>query len=88
VNQEALVAVVLSLGAAIAGFMGGRRNGALATETITLLKSQLDELRYKCEQIPVLQERIVVLEEMVTQRAKVDEVLEIVTEIREKMDAT
>jgi hypothetical protein len=85
-DQSTLAAIAMALGGAIAGYLGGRKNTPLAVETVTLLTSQLEELRAQCAQIPALHERIAILEELVTQRAKVDEVLEIVTDIREKVN--
>jgi len=84
-DQSAILAVAMALSGAIAGFLGGKRNGEIAAQTVTLLQAQVEELRTQCGQIPSLHERIAILEEMVTQRAKVEEVLEIVTEIKEKL---
>lgn len=86
-DQSAILAVAMALSGAIAGFLGGKRNGEIAAQTVSLLQTQVEELRLQCVQIPQLHERIAILEEMVTQRAKVDDVLVIVTEIREKLDA-
>jgi hypothetical protein len=83
-----LVAIATGAAGVLGGYVGGRRNTPLAESTITMLQAQLSELRLQVEIVPVLQQRIVVLEDLVTQRAKVDEVLEIVTEIRERFDAS
>lgn len=82
-----LIALLTSLGAGFGGFWSGRQVSQVAAQTVDMLKSQIEELRLRCEQIPMLQDRIVILEEMVTQRARVEEVFEIVTAIKEQLDA-
>jgi len=78
--------ILIGFAGVAGGYVGGKRNSSLATDTISLLQSQVTALQSQCSQIPALHERIAVLEELVTQRAKVNEVLEIVTEIKEKME--
>jgi len=87
VDLNSITTILIGLAGVAGGYVGGRKNSTLAGDTVTLLKTQVDELRTQCAQIPVLHERIAVLEELVTQRAKVNEVLEIVTEIKERLNA-
>ena len=86
-DLNSITTILIGLAGVAGGYVGGRKNSTLARDTITLLKTQVEELRTQCAQIPVLHERIAVLEELVTQRAKVNEVLEIVTEIKERLNA-
>lgn len=85
-DLNSAITILIGMAGVVGGYMGGRKNASVASDTVSMLQTQIETLKDQCSQIPVLLERIAVLEEMVTQRAKVDEVLGIVTEIREKLD--
>lgn len=99
---EALIATVIGLAGATGGYVGGRRTGlnqsfSVATDTVGLLQVQVDTLsRSEAEKTAVitdLRARVELLEQLVTQRAKVEEVYTavegvrtVVDQIKEKVD--
>lgn len=85
-DLSTVAAILTGIAGVVGGYVGGKKNNTLAESTVHLLQTQVDELRIQCGQIPALLERIAMLEELVTQRAKVEEVLAIVTEIQEKLN--
>jgi hypothetical protein len=87
VTFDAAVPVLIGLAGILGGWVGGRKNSALAQNTIALMSAQLDIIKQKADQIPALLERIAILESLVTQRADVEAVKEVVNRIEEKLDA-
>lgn len=67
-----------------AGFVAGRRG--VARQTVELLQIQVDALKHseqaKTEQVVALQGKVEVLEQMVTQKAAVEEVRVSVDEVK------
>lgn len=90
-----LIAILVGLAGSIGAYFGGRQvgKGARMSETMDLvgllstqveaLKTQVEMLTAECQQIPGLHQKIQWLEELATQRAQVEEVKTIVTDIRE-----
>lgn len=78
-----LVAVAAVLG----GFYGGRQTGRMQDQAIEALKTTVEEQQRRLATIPDLHGRILVLEDLVTQRANVDRVIEIVEDLQEKINA-
>lgn len=83
---EFILGAAIALAAVVGNYVGGKRNSALAESTINMLTARMDVFEREATRIPVLQERISILEEMVTQRADVETVKQIVTRIEEKLD--
>lgn len=83
---EFILGVAIALAAVVGNYVGGKRNSTLAESTINMLTARMDVFEREATRIPVLQERISILEEMVTQRADVETVKQIVTRIEEKLD--
>lgn len=81
------IGTAASMGAA--GFAAGRRG--VARQTIEMLQVQIETLntseQKKNDQIIALEGKVEVLEAMVTQRAAVNEVKEIVNRIAERIGA-
>jgi len=76
----------------IGAYFGGRyqarsQQSQIATDTVALLSTQITALKEQCDKIPTLQQEINVLRDLVTQRAEVEKVIEIVTRIEGKLDA-
>lgn len=91
-DTSAIIAILTGVAGVGGGWVGGRRgavaqNAALAQDTITLLTTRLNVMEDEAAKIPALMERIANLESLVTQRAEVDRVIQIVTRIEEKVDA-
>lgn len=89
---EAIIAILVGVAGVGGGWIGGRRgavtqNASLAQDTISLLTTRLNVMETEAAKIPALMERIVNLEALVTQRAEVERVIQIVTRIEEKVDA-
>lgn len=92
-DTNTVVTVLIGVAAVSGGWIGGRRNvvrenATLAQETITLLTTRLTVMESESAKIPTLMERIAVLESLVTQRADVETVKQIVTRIEEKLDGS
>ena len=81
-----IVAVLTGVAGVMGGWVGGRRNAAVASETVQMLTVQIEALQRECEKIPYLLDRIAVLEELVTQKAEVEAVKQIVIRIEEKLN--
>ena len=89
-DANAAITVLVGIAAVMGGWVGGRRNvvrenATLAQETITLLTTRLTVTESEAAKIPMLMERIAVLESLITQRADVETVKQIVTRIEEKL---
>jgi hypothetical protein len=91
-----LITMLIGLSAVGGGWAGGwaqgKRNSVtesstLAQGTISMLTARLTVMESEAAKIPALMERIVTLESLVTQRAEVEQVIEIVTRIEERLDA-
>lgn len=81
-----IVTILTGAAGVAGGWMGGRRNTTVASDTVQMLTVQIEALQRECSKIPHLLERIAVLEELATQKANVEAVKEIVTRIEEKLD--
>lgn len=91
-DTAAIIAILTGVAGIGGGWVTGRRgaisqNAMLAQDTIGLLNARLSFMEGEAAKIPVLMERITSLEALVTQRAEVEKVIEIVTRIEGKMDA-
>ncbi len=86
---EMIVQIGTAATIAGAGFVAGRRG--VARQTVELLQIQVDALKHseqaKTEQVVALQGKVEVLEQMVTQKAAVEEVRVIVERIATKVGA-
>jgi PII-like signaling protein len=90
-----MITIATGVAAAGGGYVSGRQVNRVQKETIEsqiagieALRVRIDEQDRRLQEIPQLNERISILTEMVTQRANVDRVIEIVTEIKEKLDGS
>lgn len=81
-----VVAVLTGVAGVAGGWYGGRKNTTVASETVQMLTVQIEALQRECEKIPHLLDRIAVLEELVTQKAEVEAVKQIVIRIEEKLN--
>jgi hypothetical protein len=86
IGIEFIVGCLIGLAAIAGAFVGGKRNAAIAADTIAILNTRMDIFEAESKKIPALMQRIGILEELVTQRADVEGVKEIVLRIEEKLD--
>jgi hypothetical protein len=84
---EFILGACIALAAIVGNYIGGRKNSSLAMDTIEILTRRMDQFESEANKIPGLNERIAILEELVTQRADVETVKAIVIRIEEKLDA-
>jgi len=84
---EFILATLIGVAGILGAFIGGRRNSSLAADTIGIIQTRMDVFESEARKIPALMQRIAMLEELVTQRADVEGVKEIVLRIEEKIDA-
>lgn len=84
-DANSIITIAIGVAGTVGGYMGGRKNSSIATETVSMLTTQIDTLKEQVEQIPILLNRIETLEGLVTQRADVETVKQIVTEIKGKL---
>lgn len=101
---EALITLLIGISGAAGGYVGGKRNGesaALGTamNTVELLQVQVNTLTSEGSSkdaiVTDLRARVELLEQLVTQRARVEEVYNavegvrtVVDQIKEKVDGT
>lgn len=85
---EVIVPAVAAVIGTAGGWIGGRKNVAIAQTTIQLLEAQVNAMQMSLNTLPELKARVKVLEDLVTQRANVEEVKNIVTRIEEKLNGT
>ena len=82
---------MFTIGAAIAGaatgFFGGRGARQYQSDAIAALSARVDDQQKSVDTIPGLKEEIRILTNLVTQRAEVERVIEIVTRIEEQLNA-
>lgn len=81
------VAFLVAIAAVVGGFFGGRQTGRMQDQAISALRTTVEEQQRHMALIPELQARILVLEDLVTQRANVERVIEIVEDLQEKINA-
>lgn len=81
-----IITLLVGVAVVIGGFFGGRQTSKAQDAAINALRTTIDEQQRIIDTIPAMQARINVLESLVTQRAEVDRVIEIVTSIEEKVD--
>jgi FtsZ-binding cell division protein ZapB len=95
-DTDTIVTVLTGLAGVTGGFFGGKRLGnqqiqTTAVNTVQLLQAAVAELKdqntLKDQKIAELGARVEVLEGLVTQRARVEEVHETVTRIAAKVGA-
>jgi len=88
-------AIATSVGMGAGGFIGGRLTGRntvsqIAADTVEMLQAQIESLKGDKDEreleIYELRSRVTVLEELVTQRADVDEVSAKVTRVQDTVD--
>jgi hypothetical protein len=84
---EFILATLIGVAGILGAFIGGRRNISIATDTIGIIQTRMDMFESEAKKIPALMQRIAMLEELVTQRADVEGVKEIVLRIEGKIDA-
>jgi hypothetical protein len=85
-DANSIITVAVGVAASAGGYVSGRRNNGVAAETINIMAAQINTLKDQAATIPMLNTRIEVLESLVTQRAEVEAVKQIVTRIEEKLD--
>lgn len=94
-DLETLAVAAGAVATALGGFAGGRRsatgtNSQVASDTVDMLSMQVNLLteqnNSKDGRIATLENRVGILEGLVTQRADVETVKEIVTRIAEKLE--
>lgn len=81
-----LVAVGTGLAGAIGGWLGGRQTVAVQSAALDALELRIEDQQRTISTIPDMQAKIAVLEELVTQRANVSRVIEVVERIEVKID--
>lgn len=95
-DADAIITVLTGVAGVTGGFFGGKRLGnsqaqQTAVNTVELLQVAVAELerqgRLKDDELSDLRGRVSVLEDLVTQRAEVEEVRLIVDKIAEKVGA-
>lgn len=94
-DPAVIITILTGLAAAVGGFMSGRQVTAVQKATIESQSAGLDALRLRIDEqdriinmtIPELRSRIVILEDLVTRRADVDRVIEVVEQIQERINA-
>jgi len=93
---EAAITALVGVASMLGGFVGGRRTAGnesieIAQQTVELLQSQVgsikDTLREREDKLAELIVKVQVLEALVTQRADVEAVKEVVDRIALKVDA-
>ena len=92
-DYTSIITLVIGIAACWGGYVGGKKNSVSANSTIQAeaieaLKARVQDQDRTIAQIPALLDRIRVLEELVTQKAEVEKVIEIVTRIEERVNAT
>ena len=85
-DTGAIVSVSTALAGLAGGFWGGRQTVGMQSQAISALQARVDDQQKTIDTIPNLQMEIRVLQELVTQRANVDKVIEIVTRTEDKVD--
>lgn len=78
--------VLIMIAGSVGGYYSGRRASALQSEVISALQIRVDDLKDTVKIIPDLNAEIAILRGLVTQRANVEAVIEIVTRTEEKLD--
>jgi hypothetical protein len=83
---EFIIGSLVGLAAIVGAFIGGKRNSSMAADTIGIIQARMDVFESEANKIPALMQRISILEELVTQRADVEGVKEVMFRIEEKID--
>lgn len=93
---DAGTAITIATGVAgvVGGYFGGKKTSAAQGDTVSAQASAIEALRTRIDlqdmtlaTIPGMKDEIRILQGLVTQRANVEEVINIVTRIEEKVDA-
>jgi FtsZ-binding cell division protein ZapB len=96
IDGTVLSTAILSISTGLGGYVGGRLTGRsvatqVASDTVDMLQTQVDLLKedkhHRDLEILDLNSRVAVLEGLVTQKAPVEEVKEVVDRIAEKVGA-
>ncbi len=92
---QSIYTAATAIGVGVGSFIGGRVTGrsavtGIATETVELLQTQIgllqDDKNSKAVEIRDLRSRVGVLEELVTQRAEVEQLSDRVSGVKETVD--
>jgi len=86
-DTGSIITVGTALAGVAGGFWGGRQTVTIQAEALTALQLRVDDQQKTIDTIPPLLAEISVDKDLVTQRANVDKVIEIVTRTEEKIDA-
>lgn len=95
-NLDAVISFIMMAGTAIGAWVAGKRStrdGRMndAVQTVQLLRAEIDTLKGKLQEreqeIAELRGRLITMEDLVTQRANVDGVRQVVDKIAEKVGA-
>jgi len=84
---SALIAAGAAMAGIAGGYFGGRSTVSMQSSAIEALKIRLEEQRIALLRVPELQNEVNILQGLVTQRANVELVIEVVNRIEEKVDA-
>lgn len=94
-DPQYLITIASAISTGLGGFVGGRMSGRsaasqIATDTVDMLQAQIELLKGDKDEreleIYELRSRVTVLEELVTQRADVEQVSAKVTEVKSVVD--
>lgn len=85
-DQGTIIAVVTALAGAGGGYLSGRQTVAVQSAALDALQVRVEDQQLTIATIPGLQQEIQVLRGLVTQRANVDKVIEIVQRTESKLD--
>ncbi len=85
-EPSTIITFLVGAAAILGGFVGGRQTTKAQADAINAMRNTIDEQQRIIDTIPAMRARIELLESLVTQRANVERVIEIVTRIEEKVD--
>ncbi len=85
-DPATIITFLVGVAAITGGFFGGRQTSKAQADAINAMRNTIDEQQRIIDTIPAMRARIELLESLVTQRANVERVIEIVTRIEEKVD--
>lgn len=95
IDPGTLITIATGVAGTVGGYFGGRRTNGLQSDAVAAQASSIEALRLRLDlqqetiaTIPSMQEEIRILRELVTQRANVEKVIEIVTRIERNQGAS
>jgi len=85
-DTATLIATAVAIAGTAGGYVSGRSTVTIQAEAINALRTKVDLQQGIIDTIPGLQSEIAVLQGLVTQRANVEKVIEIVERTEAKVD--